>query len=85
VSLKGTLTGTAETLETLPDTPGRIKFQASSHRLSPLGSVRAEGVLIGTGFILKIGARHLELHLIVKHGELSITGQGPTVPGGAAP
>ncbi len=85
VSLKGTLTGTAETLETPPDVPGRIKFQGSSGRVSPLGPVKAEGVLVGTGFILKVGARHLELNLISRHGRLGITGQGPVVPGGSAP
>jgi hypothetical protein len=41
--------------------------------------------MIGTGFILKVGARHFEVRLISGRGSLTVTGHGPVVAGGTAP
>jgi hypothetical protein len=84
VSLAGRVTGTARAQPRRPADVGTQLALTGTGRVTPLGMVSVTGTAAGPGFIAR-GRPALTLSLRTSAGRLTITAQGPLVPGFTPP
>jgi len=84
LALSGAIHGRGEQRLVNPDTAPEIVLSAASGQIRSLGRVGVRGQLRGTGFIRR-ARRTARLTLTARTGTLSVYGEGPLVPGFAAP